>query len=284
MGCSLSSLRPPDRDVPGLRSRHGAPHVDQVLLGVDLDDLQVLGGHPLAAHPAGHPHAREDSGRIGRRADRTRRAVEHRAVRAAAASEVVALHGALKALALAGADDVHVVLLVEHRGLDLVPGLELLAGVETEFLQLADRRHAGLLEVAGLWLIRLRRLLLDEADLHRLIAIDVGRLALYHQAGAGLDHRHRDHRPVLDVDLRHPHLASQDSFHGVPLLAIPGGYLPNALISTSTPAGSSSFISASTVWLVGSKMSSSRLCVRISNCSRDFLSTCGERFTVYREM
>src|SRR5215813_1224431 len=56
--------------------------------------------------------------------------------------------------------------------------------------------------------------------------------------------------------------------------------LPNALISTSTPAGRSSFISASTVCGVGSRMSSSRLCVRISNCSRDFLSTCGDRRTV----
>src|SRR5207249_83566 len=57
-------------------------------------------------------------------------------------------------------------------------------------------------------------------------------------------------------------------------------HLPNALISTSTPAGRSSFIRASTVCWVGSRMSSSRLCVRISNCSRDFLSTCGERKTV----
>ena len=57
-------------------------------------------------------------------------------------------------------------------------------------------------------------------------------------------------------------------------------HLPNALISTSTPAGRSSFISASTVCCVGSSMSNSRLCVRISNCSRDFLSTCGERNTV----
>src|SRR5580698_9524251 len=62
------------------------------------------------------------------------------------------------------------------------------------------------------------------------------------------------------------------------------GYLcsfPNALISTSTPAGRSSFISASTVCCVGSRISSSRLCVRISNCSRDFLSTCGDRSTQY---
>src|SRR5688572_4769536 len=57
--------------------------------------------------------------------------------------------------------------------------------------------------------------------------------------------------------------------------------LPNALISTSTPAGRSSFMSASTVCGVGSKMSMSRLCVRISNCSRDFLSTCGDRSTVH---
>src|SRR6266540_3843204 len=48
----------------------------------------------------------------------------------------------------------------------------------------------------------------------------------------------------------------------------------------STPAGKFSFFNSSTVLAVGSMMSSSRLCVRISNCSMDFLSTCGERFTV----
>src|SRR5262245_8131610 len=53
-----------------------------------------------------------------------------------------------------------------------------------------------------------------------------------------------------------------------------------SLISTSTPAARSSFISASTVCGVGSTISSSRLWVRISNCSRLFLSICGERFTV----
>src|ERR1044072_5560803 len=40
-------------------------------------------------------------------------------------------------------------------------------------------------------------------------------------------------------------------------------------------------MSASTVCGVGSSMSIRRLCVRISNCSRDFLSTCGERRTVH---
>jgi hypothetical protein len=46
----------------------------------------------------------------------------------------------------------------------------------------------------------------------------------------------------------------------------------------------SSFISASTVCGVGFTMSSTRLWVRISNCSRDFLSTCGERLTVKRSI
>src|SRR5690349_3380128 len=58
------------------------------------------------------------------------------------------------------------------------------------------------------------------------------------------------------------------------------GLDPQSLISTSTPAARSSFMSASTVCGVGSTMSSTRLCVRISNCSRDFLSMCGERSTM----
>src|SRR5579875_3648047 len=49
----------------------------------------------------------------------------------------------------------------------------------------------------------------------------------------------------------------------------------------STPAGRSSRISESTVFGVGSMMSISRLCVRISKCSRESLYLCGERMTQY---
>src|SRR5215472_17702988 len=49
----------------------------------------------------------------------------------------------------------------------------------------------------------------------------------------------------------------------------------------STPAGRSSRIRESTVFGVGSMMSISRLCVRISNCSRESLYLCGERMTQY---
>jgi large subunit ribosomal protein L3 len=52
------------------------------------------------------------------------------------------------------------------------------------------------------------------------------------------------------------------------------------LISMSTPAGSESRIRASTVFEAGSRMSMSRLWVRISNCSRLSLSINGERRTV----
>src|SRR5438309_1985605 len=55
----------------------------------------------------------------------------------------------------------------------------------------------------------------------------------------------------------------------------------STLISTSTPAGRSSFVSASTVWERVSMMSISRLWVFSSNCSRLFLSMCGLRSTVH---
>src|SRR3990167_7450895 len=52
------------------------------------------------------------------------------------------------------------------------------------------------------------------------------------------------------------------------------------LISISTPAGSDKFVSASMTFGVGPYTSINRLCVRISNCSRDDLSIKDERFTV----
>ena len=49
---------------------------------------------------------------------------------------------------------------------------------------------------------------------------------------------------------------------------------------TSTPAGRSRFISRSTVAAVGAVISTRRECVRVSNCSRESLLTCGERSRV----
>lgn len=55
-----------------------------------------------------------------------------------------------------------------------------------------------------------------------------------------------------------------------------------SFISTSTPADKSRRIKASIVCGVGSSISRSLLWVRISNCSRDFLSTWGLRNTDQR--
>ena len=48
-----------------------------------------------------------------------------------------------------------------------------------------------------------------------------------------------------------------------------------------TPLGMLSRMSASTTLGLGSRMSRMRLCVRISNCSRESLSMNGPRTTVY---
>src|SRR5260370_32254064 len=86
-------------------------------------------------------------------------------------------------------------------------------------------------------------------------------------------HGHRDVVALVGEDPAHAELLrDQTGAHHLPLTY--------SLISTSTPAARSSFISASTVCGVGSTMSSTRLWVRISNCSRDFLSMCGDRSTV----
>src|SRR6516225_7049091 len=88
-------------------------------------------------------------------------------------------------------------------------------------------------------------------------------------------HRHRHVFAGLGEQPRHSDLLCEHS--GTHLVVLRGAY---SLISTSTPAARSSFIKASTVCGVGSTMSRRRLWVRISNCSRLFLSMCGERLTV----
>lgn len=68
--------------------------------------------------------------------------------------------------------------------------------------------------------------------------------------------------------------------HGQCDYAVPA----DALILMSTPAGRAILLSASMVRPVGCNMSINRLCARISNCSRLFLSICGLRSTVYLDI
>src|SRR3954451_7998341 len=87
-------------------TRNSAADVEQVVLGVHFGDAEILDGDLVAAHPAAHAHAFHDTRRESGGADRAGSAVEHRAVRGAAASEVMTLHHALEAFALRLADDV----------------------------------------------------------------------------------------------------------------------------------------------------------------------------------
>src|SRR5213079_162165 len=109
-----------------------------------------------------------------------------------------------------------------------------------------------------------------------------------------LDHRDRHVRAGGVEDARHAQFYTNQSVHMHPVSAclhvgtITRADVPtchscdySTLISTSTPAGRSSFVSASTVCDRESRMSINRLCVLSSNCSRLFLSMWGLRSTVH---
>src|SRR5215210_3676276 len=251
---------------------HGAAHEHQVLVGDQLHDRQAALGHAAAAHLAGAADALEHARGRRRRADGARGADVVRAVGLGAGGEVVALDRALEALALRGARDLH--------GLPDLEGLDghrvahrQLARLVAELADVAQRRRVGLLEVAEL---RARQRLLAhgaEAELHRLIAVDVRGADAEHGAGAGLEHGDALDLAVVEEALGHAELLGEDRGHRP--------YPKASRISMSTPAGRwSSRWSESTVLGVGWWMSIRRLCVRISKCSWESLSLKGERTTV----
>src|SRR6476646_1459124 len=188
----------------------------QVPLGVDVVHRQAELRDTLAAHAAGHLDALADARRCRGRADRAGLADVVRAVRARAGAEVVALDGALEALADADAGD-----------LDLVARLEDLDGDRLAFAravdataeldELAVRADLELRQMAELALRQLALGDFVERELHGVVAVRVGELHLHDRARAGLDHRDRGDSPRLRVeDLRHAELASEDSLgHGV---------------------------------------------------------------------
>ena len=150
--------------------------------------------------------------------------------------------------------------------------------------------------MAGGRLVDARRLdELKQAELHRVVAVGGGRLALHHHARSRFQQRDRHYLPVRPEHLRHSDLFAKNSWTHVNSLS------GHSVAEQPRPTASATFSLTyfaerldlhihtgrqielhQRVYrlLVGSRMSSSRLCVRISNCSRDFLSTCGDRNTV----
>src|SRR5206468_5210277 len=110
----------------------------------------------------------------------------------------------------------------------------------------ARRRHVGLLVVPGHRLSDFRGTFLDEPELHGFVAVALRVLRLDDDAWSGFDDGGGMNRAVRIEDLRHADfLADNPCDHLVACGALQmPGYLcsfPNALISTSTPAGRSSF-------------------------------------------
>src|SRR5580704_336457 len=228
------------------------------------------------------------------RSNATRSAMKHRTVRSVTATEVPPLDAALKAFAFADPGNIHQLANFEVIHQNSIPWLGFILRIgNSKFADISQRSDTSLLEVPGHRFVHPLRLdELDQSQLHCVVAIFVFRPPLHYHARAGLQHGARNRRAVFGEYLRHAKFYSEYSVdrHFVRSFFrdlnsrtyLPACSRPKALISTSTPGGKSNFISASTVSGVGSRMSISRLCVRISNCSRDFLSTCGERKTVQR--
>src|SRR5438093_1390656 len=109
-----------------------------------------------------------------------------------------------------------------------------------------------------------------EGHAHGLVAVLLGGSQPEHPAGPGLEHGDRGGRAVGVEKLGHAQLLGEQALHD--------------LISMLTPAGRLRRMSASTTRGFGSRMSTIRLWVRISNCSRESLSMNGLRITVSFEI
>src|SRR5215470_15665553 len=285
--------------VPG----HRALDEQQLALRVDPHDLEVLHRPRLGAEVTGHALALEDVARALVLPGRTGRPVRDRSpVTRAVPRHVVALDDACETLPERGARDIHHLPDLEDVHTDLRAGLEArrLGFGDPELGDDRSALDAGLGEVARHRLRDARRAALAVGDLHRSVAVGAGLLDLGDAVIGDVEHRHGKAVAVLVEEPCHADLAADESeTHKLhPSTRCPAsrrgpasvGQRTNVrqthynLISTSTPAGRSSFISASTVLSVGSMMTIRRRCVLISSWSREVLSACGLRSTSKRSM
>src|SRR5918911_2794837 len=195
------------------RAGDRAAQHQQVVARVDAHDLEAALGDALVAHLARSAQALEHARGIRGGADRARGADVMRAVRHRAAAEVVALDGALEALALRGPGDLDLLAGLEGVDGDRLADREL-AGLVAELDDVLHRRRVGLAQVAELALGEV--LLADgaERELDGLVAVAVERADRRDGTGAGLEHRDALDAPVLEEQLRHPELLGEDRGHG----------------------------------------------------------------------
>src|SRR5688572_26102681 len=199
-------------DGAAVRARNRAAEEDEILIRTDLDDLEVGDGHALVTHAARHALTLEDAPRIGAVTDRP--AVTEilvGAVRAGETAEVVALHHAGRAFALAYAGHVDDVARLEHVGnAHVLTDLQRGVVADRELTQHAER---ALLRLRDVPVHRLRHALLllrAEAELHGRVTVTGAGLRLHHGARTRLHDRHRDEAALPREDLGHADLLADD--------------------------------------------------------------------------
>src|SRR4029077_15520099 len=115
-------------------------------------------------------------------------------------------------LAAAGADHVDTFATGKDRHEHLIAFLGGIAsGGDLVRSRHARRGHVRLLEVTRRRLVAFAGAFLDEAELHRLVAVRLGVLRLHDDAGAGLDHRRGMHGAIRVEDLRHADFLTDDA-------------------------------------------------------------------------
>src|SRR5690606_32002104 len=195
----------PDQHFAARGARNRALDEQQVALGVDADDLEVLRRAALLAQVARHLLAREHAPRRLALADRARRPVRHGVtVRHVLLREVVALDHAGVTLALRRAGDVDELPGREEIDLDLGAGGVLRAfAVEAELDEPAARLDLVAREVTGLGLRQARGR--DGADRHldRAVTVALRRADARHPIGKGLDYADRDRLTGLGENAGH---------------------------------------------------------------------------------
>src|SRR5690606_20005481 len=129
-----------------------------------------------------------------------------------AAAEVVALDGALEALALRGAGDLDGLADRERLDGDRLADLEPVGGArgDAELLDVAQRRSVRLLEVPELGPGEVLRLGGAERELDGLVAVPLQRADRGDRAGAGLEDGHALDVAVFGEHLGHSELAGED--------------------------------------------------------------------------
>src|SRR3954454_781518 len=180
---------------------------------VDAHDLEAALRDALVAHLARPADALEHARGVGGGADRARRAHVVRAVADGAAGEVVALDGALEALALRDAGDLHLLAGFERLDRDgLAHGQ--LAGLVAELDEVLHRRRVGFAQVAELALGQVLLARGAERELDGLVAVTVERADARDGTGPGLEHGDALDAPVVEEETRHAELLGEDRRHG----------------------------------------------------------------------